>query len=253
MPYETLILEKKETVLIVTFNRPDKKNALSPQVAKELESLFHSVGHHGNSARAMVLRGGEGIFCAGLDLEFMKNVSDHDVDHYLHDISHAFLAMQQASFPIIAEIDGPAFGAGFDFCVMSDIRLASPKARFCQPEIKVGIPPLIDPLWKIIGLGRAREMGMTGMVVDAEEAYRMGLVNRIIPSEHLHESALELAAELAGRDPEAMETTKRACRLIPGMETVQALTVQMSIFEGFLDSEAKRNKMVEYFQSIRKR
>ena len=240
MPYDVINLEKKDNVLIVTLNCPEKKNVVSPQLVKELESVFHSLGHHGRGVGAMVLYGGPDQFCAGLDLETAATLTDHDMDHFIEDLASVFLAMQTSDFPIIAAIDGPALAQGFDLAVMSDIRLASPSAAFGQPEITMGVSQLIDPLWKIVGLGRARELAMTGKVINAEEAYRIGLVNKLAESGELYDRALELAEELAEKDAHAMSATKKNCRLIPGMETIQALESQMATFRLFVDTRDKR-------------
>ncbi len=252
MPHETLHLEKIDNVLVVTLNRPEKKNAISPKMAQELESLFHSLGHHGGGVRAMVITGGPGVFCAGLDLSAIDELSDHDAEHFFGDVNSLYLAMQETSVPIIAAIDGPAIAGGFDLAVMCDIRIATSKAIFGQPEIKVGVTQLIDPLWKIIGLGRAREMAMTGMIVDAQEAHRIGLVNRLVSSDDLQGMARELARELAEKDVAAMRATKQNLQMIPGMENIQALRSQMWIFQTFVDSREKRGRMASYLKKIKK-
>jgi enoyl-CoA hydratase/carnithine racemase len=246
MPYEELILEKREEILIITLNRPQSKNALSPKLVQELASVFHSVGHHGHSARAIVIWGGSNNFCAGLDLKQLSGLSEQELDHFLEQVESIFMAILHSHCPIIAAIDGPAIAAGFDLAVMCDLRLASPRARFGQPEITIGITPLIDPLWKIIGLGRARELNMTGMIYDAEEAYRIGLINRLVPSEEIFNRAVDLARELANKNPHALGAIKEMARLIPGMETSQAMKNQFWIFRNFVNSESKRKDMERY-------
>jgi enoyl-CoA hydratase len=248
MPYEELLLEKQEEVLIITLNRPQSKNALSPKLVHELASVFHAVGHHGHSAQAMVIWGGSNNFCAGLDLKLLPELSAYELNLFLEQVESIFLAIMNSHFPVIAAIDGPAFAAGFDLAVMCDLRLASSRARFCQPEITLGVTPLIDPLWKIVGLGRARELSMTGMVYDAGEAYRIGLINRLIASDQILEQAVDLARELAHKNPHALEATKEMTRLIPGMETSQALKSQLWIFRNFVNNDSKRKDMKRYLR-----
>jgi len=248
MPYQDLLLEKQEEVLIITLNRPQSKNALSFRLTQELASIFHSLGHHGQSTRAVVIWGGSNGFCAGLDLKLMGELSENDLDHFVEQVESVFLSIVNSPIPVIAAIDGPAIAAGFDLAVMCDLRLASPRARFGQPEITLGVTSLIDPLWKIVGLGHARELVMTGMIYDAEEAYRMGLVNRLIPSDLILKYAIDLARELAHKDPRAMEAVKDMARLVPGMETSQALKSQLWMFRNFIKSESKRKEMDRYLR-----
>lgn len=190
------------------------------------------------------------MFCAGLDLNEIPLLSDHEMGHFLQRLMDIYGAMMQTSFPIVAAIDGPAIAGGFELALMCDIRLASPKAKFGIPEISIGIPPCIDPLWKIVGMGRARELAMTGMIFDAQEAYRMGLVNRLIPSEEIFDKALDLARELAEKDPAAMGAIKQNCRMIPGMETLQALKAQDWVTKNFLDTQQKRQRMLDYIKQL---
>lgn len=193
-------------VAVLTLNRPEKRNALSIALRDELADDL-SAWHDDEGVRAVVITGAGPAFSAGFDLEeFGRSELARAIRHSSARYHRAVWSFPK---PIVAAVNGPALGGGFDLAVLCDLRIASDAAAFGHPEIKLGAPPLFTPLRWIVGDGIARELCLTGRRVDAEEARRIGLVSRVVGSEALREEAVVMARQIAEAPPAALETTKR--------------------------------------------
>ncbi|GAJ12985.1 unnamed protein product, partial [marine sediment metagenome] len=184
MKLEYLKLSVNEKVATVTIHRPDKRNALSPEVLSEIENLFKDLSER-KDVNVIVLTGGERYFSAGFDLNFIRTlekVSNEDFTALFH---RAYKAIMFCSQPVIAAVGGAAIAGGFDLTLMCNIRYASERAKFGQREVALSLNPLMDPLWRIIGFGNAMEVALTGRIYDAHEAERMGYVSKVFPERQL--------------------------------------------------------------------
>jgi enoyl-CoA hydratase len=170
-----------------------------------------------------VLTGAGKSFCAGLDLTLLAAWSPDEKLSYLEKVTALFRAVWEAPQPVIAAVNGAAIAGGFDLAAFCDIRLAAPEAVFAQAEINLGLTQIIHPLYKTIGLGRAKELALTGQTISADEAWRIGLVNRLHPAGELATRAAELAAELASKPRTALFETKRLTRELIDLDTKSAL------------------------------
>lgn len=211
--YKTLIYEKKDTIGIMTVNRPDKLNALSNELIRELDTLLDEVENDG-SLRVLVVTGaGEKAFVAGADIQELVDRDALMGIKVSRKRQTVFARIESLPMPVIAAVNGYALGGGLELALACSIRIASDKAQFGAPEVKLGIIPGdggTQRLPRLIGLGRAMEMILTGDFIDAAEAYRIGLVNQIVPGEVLMGKALELAQKIAKRPPLAVRYAKEA-------------------------------------------
>ncbi len=225
---QVLLTEKIDSVLILTLNRPEALNALNPELIDSLTSSFQNLDE---DVRIVIISGGPGRFCAGLDLKLVTSLSAARRLEFVEKVKDCFTAVMSCPRPVIAEIDGPALAGGFDLAVVCDFRCASTRSSFGQPEINLGFTQLIDPLWKIIGLGPARELAMTGRMYGADGAQSLGLLTRMAAPEDIRAKTMELARELAVKDPQALAYTKGLCQTVPGLEPDRAMAVQVETFK----------------------
>jgi len=211
--YKTLLYEKKENIGILTINRPDKLNAISNELTTELKSFLDEV-ERDDDLRVLVITGaGDKAFVAGADINELVErdaLLGRRVSQERQDI---FSRIENLPIPVIGAINGYALGGGLELALACNIRLASDNAQFGAPEVKLGIIPGdggTQRLPRLVGLGRAMEMILTGNFIDAEEACRIGLVNKVYPPEELMDKAMKLARTIASRPPLAVMYAKEA-------------------------------------------
>jgi len=208
MPYETLLTELHEGVLTVTVNRPDKLNALNQRVLTELDAVLDDI-HRDPAIRAVVLTGsGDKAFVAGADIsEFLSVDSAESAAALAKRGQDVFFRIERSPKPFIAAVNGFALGGGCELAMSCHFRLASDNARFGQPEVNLGLIPGYggtQRLTQLVGRGRALEIMMSGNMVDAAEALRIGLVNRVTPREGLMESCRAILAAILSKSPVAV-------------------------------------------------
>ncbi|MEO1921509.1 MAG: enoyl-CoA hydratase [Sphingomonadales bacterium CG12_big_fil_rev_8_21_14_0_65_65_10] len=211
MSYETITVEQRDNVTLVTLNRPKALNALNSQVLEDLVEAFAAF-EADDSQGCLVLTGaGEKAFAAGADIKEMadKPAADfYNEDFFARWTSHLVKATRK---PWIAAVNGFALGGGCELAMMADFILASDKAKFGQPEIKLGVAPGMggsQRLTRAVGKAKAMEMCLTGRMMDAEEAERSGLVARVVPHDDLVEDAVKTATAIAGMPPMAAKVNK---------------------------------------------
>jgi enoyl-CoA hydratase/carnithine racemase len=214
---ETLLVELREDgVAVLTVNRPDRANSQTATMFREHGDAALALRDCG--ARALVLRGaGDRAFCSGFDLAEVGAIQRMGVREFLffqEAATGGLAAIRDLPFPVIAAIHGPAVGGGLALALAADIRLAAPTAKLSCAFVRVGLScgelGTSYLLTRLIGYGRAAELGFTGRVVDAAEAARIGLVNRIVPAEDLFAEADAVAAAIAGNSPGGIRMSKRA-------------------------------------------
>ncbi|MBN1800282.1 MAG: enoyl-CoA hydratase/isomerase family protein [Candidatus Lokiarchaeota archaeon] len=249
LKYLKLSIENK--VALVTLHRPDKRNALSPEVLGEIEALFTQLGEN-KEVNVIVFTGGEQYFSAGFDLNFVRTlekVSNEDFTALFH---RAYRAMMFCTQPVIAAVGGPAIAGGFDLSLMCDIRYASERAKFGQREIVLSLTPVMDPLWRIIGLGRALEVALTGRIYDAHEAEHMGYVSKVFPEGKLLDSVMEIAKTMASYDREVLHETKQLAQNVVNQDLDGAMRLQEWLFRSFIGSEDNHKRVDALLESLKK-
>jgi enoyl-CoA hydratase/carnithine racemase len=206
----------KPGVLVVTLDRPDRLNAQTKVMFDEFQELADHL-RHDRETRAVVLTGAGRAFCAGYDLADADDLSTLGARGMLAlqtDSARALESLRAIPQPLIAAVNGAATGGGFSLSLAADIRLAAPAARFNAAFVRIGLTAGdLGCSWhlpRLVGPGLAAEIMFTGRFVDAEEAARIGLVNRVVPTDELLDAAFDMAAQIASNSPFGVQLTKSA-------------------------------------------
>jgi enoyl-CoA hydratase len=247
MSHETLIYEKQEGVGIVTLNRPDRLNALSFKLKDELSALLGEM-EKDDEVRVVILTGGEKAFSAGADIKERSQVQLSQSEFYFAQRRSQELYNQIEAFqkPVIAAVSGVAVGGGCELALACDLRIASDTARFGFPEVKLGVIPAAggtQRLPRLIGATRAKEIIFTGDPVDAQEAFRMGLVSKVVPVDRLLEEAKTLALRLAQNPPLSIKYAKRAINVGIQLDMASALDYEVHCAAILYASEDRKEGM----------
>ena len=207
MAYENLLIERDGAVLVVTINRPEKLNALNTKTVTELGHIMDEAGSDA-AVRTIVLTGsGEKSFVAGADINELAVQSPVSGREHARSGQRVFDRIERLGKPVIAAVNGFALGGGCELAMACTLRIASDTAKFGQPEINLGLIPGYagsQRLPRLVGRGRALEMLLSGTQITAEEAHRIGLVNKVVPAATLMTEARALAATLASKAPIAV-------------------------------------------------
>ncbi len=211
MKYETLLLETSGHLSIITFNRPDKRNAISTQMIAELQTALDAIEK--THTRVVILTATGKAFCAGIDLELLQAIARQTAAENQEDsrrIAKMFRKIWSYSRPIIAAVNGHALAGGCGIATLCDFTLAVPEAKFGYTEVKIGFLPAIVSVFltRQVGEKRARDLLLTGRLIEAAEAKEMGLVNEIVPAEKLMDRAHELAETILGASPSSITRAK---------------------------------------------
>jgi methylglutaconyl-CoA hydratase len=213
MGYETILVTEAEGVRRITLNRPERRNAMTPEMQEELIGAF-GMADAARDCRVVVLAGAGESFCAGLDLVHLQGAATRSSDEHREDaerVARLFRSLYELEKPTIAAVQGAAVAGGTGLATLCDFTLAVPAARFGYTEVKVGFVPALVAAFLVLQVGekRARELFLTGRVFGAEEALRLGLVTEVVEPEALEARVQELAGVLVGNSPQAMAATKR--------------------------------------------
>ncbi len=208
MAYGSIIFEKEENIAILTFNRPDARNAVNNQVRDEFTAAIAEV-EADNDIRVLILTGSGKAFASGVDIkEFSQTTPYH-----AHNIYRLAERVEKLPKPVIAAVNGFSLGGGNEIALGCDIIIASEKAKFGQPELNIGIIPgggATQRLPRMIGVCRAKELIFTSDIITAEEAFRLGMINRVVPEDQLIPTAKEIAKKIATKSPAALKLAKQA-------------------------------------------
>ena len=239
--YETLLVERRGRVAVITINRPQKLNALNIQTRAEGAAALEEL-REDESVRVVVITGaGEKAFVAGADISEFEGrtaVSQRDV----MTARSLFTAVDTFPKPVIAMINGFCLGGGCELALSCDIRVASEAARFGQPEINLGIIPGgggTQRLTRLVGEGKAMELILTGDMIDAQTAYNLGLVNLVVPAADLEAKTLELANRIAEKSPVALRMAKEAVKTAARANLDEGLRREIDLFALTFSSQDK--------------
>jgi enoyl-CoA hydratase/carnithine racemase len=242
MDWKYLLLSVEEKVATVTINRPDKGNALAPEVLEEIEKLFTDLSKR-QDVNVIVFTGGEKYFSAGFDLNEIRKLEKVSNETYTALFHRAYRAIMFCEQPVICAVGGAAIAGGFDLTMMCDVRYASERAKFGQREIVLSLTPIMDPLWRIIGLGRAKEVALTGRIYDAHEAEHMGYVSKVFPEGKLLEAVALIAREMATYDRGCLKETKQLANTILDKDLGGAMRLQEWLFRSYIGSEDNHRRI----------
>lgn len=212
MPYNTIQLKIESGVATLTLNRPDKRNAISYELIDDLLAGLREVAN--SPALVLILTGAGKAFCSGMDLENLKALTGRTPEQNVEDsetMANLFRSLYDFPKPTIAAVNGPAIAGGCGLATPCDFTLAAPEAKFGYTEVRIGFVPAIVStfLLRQVGEKNARDLLLTGRIIEAQEAHRLGLVNEIVPADNLMKRAHELAAQLMENSPASLTYTKR--------------------------------------------
>lgn len=210
MSFETILVHHAEGIVTVTLNRPPV-NALNGTLGRELREAFEQIDQEAEARVVLLTGSGERAFAAGADIRELQTLGVAEAELMAQRWHQLFRRMETFRLPIIAMVNGVAFGGGCELAMACDLRIASETARFGQPEINLGLIPGwggSQRLPRLIGVGRALELLLTGEPIDAAEAFRIGLVNRVVPAERLLDTATNLAQTLRDKGAIALNLIK---------------------------------------------
>ena len=239
--YEHFLVEKAETIVTLTLNRPEKRNPINEAMLREFEQIVLALRDDASS-RAVLLTGTGNSFCAGADLSLIKGVTDPDERQRLFAqarnrrarlIGRTFSLFENLEQVTIAAINGFAIGGGWGLALACDFRLAVPGAQFWLPEVDLGVPLGIGStsrLLSIVGAARAKEIILTCDRYSAEELFSWGMLNRLVPPEQLMEAARDLAKRLLAKNPRAVAGAKLTVNAIAAVAAREMTTVQPELF-----------------------
>ncbi len=246
--YETLIVERRDRVTLVTLNRPQALNALNAQVLDDLLSVMAALDVDPSQGCA-VITGSAKAFAAGADIKEMQ--AQGFATMYGHDFFAGWDRFTRTRKPVIAAVAGYALGGGCELAMMCDFILAADTAKFGQPEIKLAVSPGMggsQRLVRAVGKAKAMEMCLTGRMMDADEAERAGLVSRVIPAADLVEEAVKTAAAIAAMAPLAVLANKEMVNM--AFETGLAAGVQFErrLFHGLFGTADQSEGMAAFVE-----
>ena len=213
MELKNIILEKSEHLAIVTINRPKALNALNSDTLKDLDVVLDDLEKDNNIYCVILTGSGEKAFVAGADISEMKDLSEEEGRNFGLLGNKVFRRLEKLDKPVIAAISGFALGGGCELAMACDIRIASEKAKFAQPEAGLGITPGFggtQRLPRLVGEGKAKELIYTCATIKADEALSIGLVNKVVPLESLMDEAKAMASLIMANAPIAVKLCKDA-------------------------------------------
>ena len=233
MNYQNLLVEIKNRIAVVKINQPDKLNALNAITMNELKNVFTELDKD-ESVYVVILTGsGEKAFVAGADISELNKLDTISGKEFSEKGQEVFDIIENLSKPVIAAVNGFALGGGCEIALACHIRLASVNAKFGQPEVNLGIIPGYggtQRLTRLINSGRAVEYILTGDMINADEAYRLGLVNHVYPQDELMDKAFELAMKIIAKGQTSVRLAIKAVNIVDEVSCKEGQNFEASLF-----------------------
>jgi len=231
--YETLLVSTAERIMRITINRPDKLNALNAQCKRELGSALAEARNSGDVDVVILTGAGEKAFVAGTDIGELTALDVPKGMAFASGGQEVFDALQHLGKPVIAAVNGYALGGGCELALACSLRIASENAKFGQPEVNLGIIPGYggtQRLARTIGIGKAMEMILTGNQIDAQEAYRLGLVNAVVPLAGLSAAVETMAKTIVSKGQPAIRMALKAVNACLELPLSEGLRLEAQLF-----------------------
>ncbi len=242
MSYKTLTSTTEAGIATITFNRPDKRNAISYELIDELLSAFAEVEK--SSAQILILTGAGKAFCSGMDLDNLRSITGRSAEENLKDtetVARLFRTLYDFPKITIAAVNGPAIAGGTGLATLCDFTIASSEAKFGYTEVRIGFTPAIVSSFLVrqIGEKQARDLLLTGRIIDAAEAFRLGLITEVVPPDQLMQRVRQLCDTLLQNSPTSLIATKKllnsfgATELDRQVETAMRANAQIRTTDDF--------------------
>lgn len=242
-------------VCTVKINRPDKLNAMNSDVARELISVFEDLDHD-DGLRAIILTGeGSKAFSAGADISYMSKISPDESVEYAKLGQKLTSTVELVRHPTIAAVNGFALGGGCELALSCDIRIAADTARMGQPEVTIGIPPGwggTQRLMRIVGVANAKELVYRGNMIPADEALRIGLVNKVVPPDSLIEEAEKMAAQIASNSAMGVRMSKTAINRGRNADLDTGLSIELLAWRNCFTHKDREEMMAKFLEKSKK-
>lgn len=251
MEFSTIRYEKENHIAIITLNRPKRMNAIDSIFIREFRQIFDEIKDD-DEVGAVIITGSEKVFAAGADIKEIGGISTPAEAHeFFVKVQSLFNEIENLEKPVIAAVNGLALGGGCELTLVCDIRIAAENSRFGLPEIKLGVlsgAGGTQRLPRLIGVGRAKEMLYSGDPIDAQEAYRVGLVNKVAPVESLLDEAKKMATEFMKRPTYALKMIKACVNNGFSMDLQSALAYEARCFEFLFSTEDQKEGMKAFME-----
>lgn len=254
MEYKNIVIEKVDKLAVLTISRPKALNALNTETLNELNLAIEEIAND-DLIYAVIITGDGKAFVAGADISEMKNLDVMGARKFGNLGNQVFRKLETLEKPIIAAVNGFALGGGCELSMACDIRIASSKAKFGQPEAGLGITPGFggtQRLARLVGMGMAKQLLFTAEIINAEEALRIGLVNKIVEPENLLEEAKLLANKIVNNAPIAVKLCKTAINRGMQMDIDTALIYEAEIFGECFSTEDQKSGMTAFLEKTEK-
>ena len=251
MKYETILAETKDRVAVITINRPEKLNALNALAKKELAGVLESLKTDQGVDVVVITGAGEKAFVAGTDIQELTELTVESGKEFSAKGQAVLNLIENLGKPVIAAVNGYALGGGCELALACHIRIAAEHAKFGQPEVNLGIIPGYggtQRLARLVGTGRAMEMILTGDAIDAEEALRIGLVNKVVPGADLMSTALAAAQKIASKGQVAIRLALKAVNMTRETNLTDGQDLEASLFGVCCGSEDFKEGTTAFLQ-----
>ncbi|MGN7778075.1 enoyl-CoA hydratase/isomerase family protein [Mycolicibacterium sp. 22603] len=235
----------------ITFDRVDRRNALSLELMADMSDCLDD-WRTDDEVACVVITGGDQVFCAGLDLQLQSGFTGETRVKYSDACMRAYGTLLDYAKPTIAAVAGPALGGGCDIAVFADIRIGSDDVIMGYPQIKMGLTPYFSPLWKIVGLSQAKLLTFSGERIDAAEALRIGLLDRMVPAGQAVEAATALARSIAGTTTASAMNNKEMALRAPAMDPIAALTYETLAYREVIWHPEVVERIGQAYRNLRK-
>ncbi len=250
MDYKYIISEIEERILTISIDKQSSLNALNKDLISELDHVFKEA-QGSNDVDVIILTGKGKAFVAGADISEMLNMSPEESKDFAKESMEVFTRIEKHKLPVIAAINGFALGGGCELAMSCDIRIASTKAKLGQPEVGLGITPGFggtQRLSRLVGLGKAKELIFTCDLIKAEEAYRIGLVDKICEAEELLAVAKEMAKKIQTKSKVAVGLAKQAINTGIQTDIDSAMVIEQNIFALCFASDDQKEGMSAFLE-----
>jgi enoyl-CoA hydratase len=250
MSYENVVYEKNGHIATLAFNRPDVLNALNSDVIKEINSVLDEVIQN-EDTYVLVITGNGKAFIAGADIAEMSRMAPIEARMFAEFGLNTFRKLELMEKPVIAAVNGFALGGGCELAMSCDIRIASEKAKFGQPEAGLGITPGFggtQRLSRLVGIAKAKELIFTGNIINAGDAEKIGLVNKVVPHDALMLEAITLAEKIAGNAQKAVAYSKSAINRGAETDIETGMAIEKDLFGLCFSTEDQKEGMAAFLE-----